>query len=76
MDVRISTRRELHSVAVFCGSNFGAGDGYRVAAAALGAEIGQRGLAWVYGGTHKGLMGVLADAALNAGGHVTGIIRI
>jgi uncharacterized protein (TIGR00730 family) len=74
MDVRIPTRRELRSVAVFCGSNLGADDGYRAAAAALGAEIGRRGLTLVYGGTHKGLMGILADAALNAGAHVTGII--
>ncbi|MGE0867332.1 MAG: TIGR00730 family Rossman fold protein [Kofleriaceae bacterium] len=44
------------------------------AIAALGTEIATRSLTLVYGGAHRGLMGVLADAALAAGGHVIGVI--
>ncbi|WP_420227051.1 TIGR00730 family Rossman fold protein [Pigmentiphaga litoralis] len=65
----------LKSVAVFCGSNFGASPEYAHAARALGTEIACRGLTLVYGGTHKGLMGLMADAALEAGGKVVGIIN-
>lgn len=65
----------LKSVAVFCGSNFGASPEYADAARALGTEIARRGLTLVYGGTHKGLMGLMADAALEAGGKVVGIIN-
>jgi uncharacterized protein (TIGR00730 family) len=66
---------ELRTVAVFCGSNFGVSPAYREAAAALGRALAGRGIALVYGGTSKGLMGVLADAALEAGGTVTGVIN-
>lgn len=65
----------MRSVAVFCGSNFGVSTEYRHAAAALGSELAARGIILVYGGTHMGLMGVLADAALAAGGEVVGIIN-
>jgi uncharacterized protein (TIGR00730 family) len=40
----------------------------------LGAELARRGVALVYGGAHRGLMGVLADATLEAGGRVIGVI--
>ena len=65
----------LRSVAVFCGSNFGASPAYAAAATQLGTLIARRGLTLVYGGTHKGLMGVVADAALAAGGPVVGVIN-
>ncbi|CAN5366833.1 TIGR00730 family Rossman fold protein [soil metagenome] len=65
----------MKSIAVFCGSNFGTSPDYRAAAEALGREIASRGLTLVYGGTHKGLMGATADAALAAGGTVVGIIN-
>ncbi len=65
---------DMKTIAVFCGSNFGISPDYREAAAALGRELARRGLTLVYGGTHKGLMGVVADAALEAGGTVVGII--
>jgi uncharacterized protein (TIGR00730 family) len=65
----------LKTVAVFCGSNFGASPAYAEAAAALGRTLAERGIGLVYGGTHKGLMGVVADAALGAGGRVTGVIN-
>jgi uncharacterized protein (TIGR00730 family) len=66
--------RTIRSVAVFCGSNVGRGETYKTAAADLGREIGRRGLTLVYGGTHKGLMGILADAVLEAGGAACGVI--
>jgi uncharacterized protein (TIGR00730 family) len=65
----------LKTVAVFCGSNFGVSPAYAEAAAALGRTLAERGIGLVYGGTHKGLMGVVADAVLDAGGRVTGVIN-
>ena len=65
----------LKTVAVFCGSNFGVSPAYAEAAAALGRTLAERGVGLVYGGTHKGLMGVVADAVLDAGGRVTGVIN-
>ena len=64
----------LRRVCVFCGSSTGARPAYRRAAARLGAELARRGLGLVYGGGSVGLMGVVADAALAAGGEVTGVI--
>lgn len=64
----------MRGVAVFCGSNFGVSPAYAEAAAALGREMAARGLRLVYGGTTKGLMGVVADAVLAAGGSATGVI--
>ncbi|HEX6535858.1 MAG TPA: TIGR00730 family Rossman fold protein [Gemmatimonadaceae bacterium] len=66
--------REFRSVCVFCGSSLGANEGYRALARELGAMIASRGLRLVYGGGNVGLMGVLADAALAAGGEVVGVI--
>lgn len=66
--------RDIRAIAVFCGSNTGEGDVYRDAATALGAALGRRGITLVYGGTHKGLMGILADAVLAAGGTAHGVI--
>jgi uncharacterized protein (TIGR00730 family) len=64
----------LRSVAVFSGSNHGFNPAYVEGAKALGREIAKRGLRLVYGGTSKGLMGVVADAALAEGGEVVGVI--
>ena len=64
----------LRSVAVFCGSSIGASPGYAALARATGRAIAARGLTTVYGGGNVGLMGVLADAALEAGGRVIGVI--
>lgn len=65
----------LRRVAVFCGSNIGGSPDYVEAARSLGGALGARGIELVYGGTHMGLMGVLADAALATGVQVTGIIN-
>lgn len=64
----------LKSVCVFCGASPGARPIYHEAAAQLGRHIAERGLPLVYGGGAVGLMGVVADAALAAGGEVIGII--
>jgi len=64
----------LESVCVYCGSNPGFDPAFREAALALGGEIGRRGLRLVYGGSHLGMMGVVADAVLAAGGAVTGVV--
>ena len=63
----------MRSVCVFCGSNTGTGAAYSDAARALARAIARVGLRLVYGGGNIGLMGVLADAALAAGVHVTGV---
>jgi uncharacterized protein (TIGR00730 family) len=64
----------MKRICVFCGSNPGAEPAYAEAAADLGRLLALRGLTLVYGGGRVGLMGVLADAALAAGGRVTGVI--
>lgn len=64
----------MKSLGVFCGSHSGRGEVYRTAAAQFGREVARRGLTIVYGGGHVGLMGVVADAALAAGGRVIGVL--
>jgi uncharacterized protein (TIGR00730 family) len=62
------------AVCVFCGSSPGANPAFTTAAVAVGAGLALRGLELVYGGASVGLMGVLADAAISAGGRATGVI--
>jgi uncharacterized protein (TIGR00730 family) len=64
----------MRSVCVFCGSNSGVRPIYRHAAEEMGRELARRGLRLVYGGGSVGLMGALADAALESGGEVCGVI--
>jgi uncharacterized protein (TIGR00730 family) len=64
----------LRAVCVYCGSNAGARPAYAGAARALGTEIASRGIRMVFGGGSVGLMGVVADAALAAGGEVIGVL--
>ena len=59
---------------VFCGSAFGIDRAYVAAARELAAAMHARGLGLVYGGAHRGLMGVLADTMLELGGEVIGVI--
>lgn len=66
--------RIIRQVAVYCGSNFGAAEGFSEAARALGRALAEHDIALVYGGTHKGLMGLLADSVLASGGTAHGII--
>jgi len=64
----------MKSVCVYCGSSIGARPVYAQQAAALGTRLASEGLALVYGGGNVGLMSVVADAALAAGGEVIGVI--
>ncbi len=64
----------LSAVAVFCGSRFGNNPLYRQAAQKTGQVLAEQGIRLIYGGGAHGLMGVVADAALTAGGAVTGVI--
>lgn len=64
----------LGSVGVFCGSSFGADPMFAEAARLTGTTLAARGIDLVYGGGHAGLMGVVADAAIEAGGRVIGVI--
>ena len=64
----------MRRVCVFAGSNAGARPAYLAAARELGTEIARRGCGLVYGGASVGLMGACADAALAAGGEVTGVL--
>lgn len=66
--------RPLRTVAVFCGSNNGNLPEYTAAAAHLGALLAEQGVGLIYGGGKVGLMGVVADAVLGAGGTATGVI--
>jgi len=61
-------------VCVFCGSSRGASPAYAAAATELGTTLAVKGIGLVYGGGHVGLMGAVADAALAAGGSVTGVM--
>jgi uncharacterized protein (TIGR00730 family) len=62
------------SIGVFCASSPGRGDRYRDAARALGALLADEGVDLVYGGGRVGLMGDIADACLQGGGRVVGVI--
>ena len=62
------------SIAVYCGSRFGDRPAYEGAARELGRLIAEGGARVVYGGGRVGLMGVIADSALEAGGEVIGVI--
>lgn len=64
----------MQRLCVFCGSRVGANGLYQQAAAELGRLLVQRGYGLVYGGGHVGLMGVIADAVLQHGGEVIGVI--
>jgi hypothetical protein len=64
----------IRSICIFCGSSLGADPAFAEGARAMGREIAHRGLTLVYGGGSVGLMGVVADAALDAGGAVHGVI--
>ncbi|MGA6163958.1 TIGR00730 family Rossman fold protein [Amycolatopsis magusensis] len=64
----------MKRVCVFCGSSPGNSPVYAEQAAALGKLLAERGIGLVYGGASVGTMGVVADAALAAGGEVIGVI--
>ncbi|MFL6861991.1 MAG: TIGR00730 family Rossman fold protein [Allosphingosinicella sp.] len=64
----------MNRLAVYCGSSMGADPAFADTARELAEEMARRGLGLVYGGGHRGLMGVVADAVLAAGGKAYGVI--
>ena len=64
----------MRKLCVFCGSSSGNAPQYAEDARLLGWLLAHRGVGLVYGGSNVGLMGILADSVLNAGGSVTGEI--
>ncbi|HUN38851.1 MAG TPA: TIGR00730 family Rossman fold protein [Acetobacteraceae bacterium] len=64
----------IHSVAVFCGSRSGSNPAFSAAARELGRGLADSGMRLVYGGGRVGLMGAVADAVLEAGGQIMGVI--
>jgi len=62
-------------ICVFCGSSTGRSTAFVQVAGELGRTLAERGIGLVYGGAHVGLMGVVADAALAAGGEAHGVGR-
>lgn len=69
-----STSNRLKRVCVFAGSSPGNDPRFLDAARELGAALAQRGVELVYGGANVGLMGAMANAVLEGGGHVIGVI--
>ena len=66
--------KDIKRVVVYCGANVGNNPAYKSAAEEVGRTLAEQGIGLVYGGGGVGLMGVVADAALAAGGEVIGII--
>lgn len=66
--------REIKSLCVYCGSSSEVDPRYRDAALRLGRQLAERRITLVYGGGRVGLMGLMADACLQAGGQVVGVI--
>jgi len=64
----------IKRLAVFCGSNRGSSATFADAAAALGRLLADRNIELVFGGSHVGLMGVVADAVLERGGNAIGVL--
>jgi uncharacterized protein (TIGR00730 family) len=70
-NARAMTERRL---AIFCGAHTGNGSEYVEIARAVAQEVARRNIGIVYGGGRVGLMGVIADSALEVGGQVIGVI--
>lgn len=64
----------MKSITVFCGSSFGNDGIFEAQARALGQTLARQGIHLVYGGAKVGLMGAVADGALEAGGKVFGVL--
>lgn len=64
----------MNRLAVYCGSSIGADPAFAETARALGEEMAVRGIGLVYGGGRLGLMGVVADSVMKAGGEAYGVI--
>ncbi|MEO8027401.1 MAG: TIGR00730 family Rossman fold protein [Bryobacteraceae bacterium] len=64
----------MRRLCVFCGSSSGRDPVYAESATLIGRQLAARGIGLVYGGGNVGLMGVVADACLQSGGSVIGVI--
>jgi uncharacterized protein (TIGR00730 family) len=64
----------MKRICIFCGSSQGSRPEYGIAAEEMGRELVRRNIGLVYGGGNVGLMGMIADAVLRAGGEVQGVI--
>lgn len=64
----------MKSIAIFCGSSLGTDEIFAQTAEQTGRLIAERGQTLVYGGGRSGLMGIVADSSLEAGGKVIGVI--
>jgi len=73
-DLALPECQPLRRICVFCGASHGRRNEYRDAAVAVGRLIAARGSGLVYGGGNIGLMGMVANACLHAGGEVIGVI--
>ena len=65
---------EINSVCVYCGSSSNTRASHRQAAAEFGTLLAAEGVSLIFGGGRVGLMGLAADATLNSGGRVIGVI--
>lgn len=66
--------RAIHRICVFCGANPGTDRAFAEAARLVGSLLARNKIGLVYGGGQTGLMGIVAEAALRAGGQVIGVI--
>lgn len=64
----------MKSITVFCGSSFGSDDVFKEQATLLGQTLAKQNIQLIYGGADVGLMGAVADGALNSGGKVVGVL--
>ncbi len=64
----------MERLAVYCGASMGSDPRFAEGAARLGRRMADRGVDLVYGGGHRGLMGVVADSVLGGGGRAYGVI--
>ncbi len=74
MSKEVADAKRISSVCVYCGSSAQVDESFKAAATKLGNIIAGQGLKLVYGGGRVGLMGLVSDAVIKAGGSVTGII--
>ena len=74
MENPVTRRNDIKRIVVYCGANAGNNPAYKSAAETVGRALAEQGIGLVYGGGGVGLMGVVADAALAAGGEVIGVI--
>ncbi len=70
----MSEKTSIRKIAVFCGASAGRDALYRLAAYETGKVLAKEGIGIIFGGGKVGLMGALADGALDNGGEVTGVI--